>query len=190
MSQLILALDSAGSPNRWISLQDAIMYHAKGLVAWQIGEQAFEMRGGISRLTGEESRIETSSIIAIKGRDFMVRHYDRVPALERSMLFNRDRHLCAYCGQVFRTAELEIEHVMPRSRGGADLWTNVVTACRHCNMRKGAQTPEEAHMPLLYVPYTPNRHEAFILANRRILADQMEFLLQGVPRHSRLLKAA
>ncbi|MFM1991674.1 MAG: hypothetical protein RJA99_4631 [Pseudomonadota bacterium] len=41
-------------------------------------------------------------------------------------------------------------------------------------------------MPLLYVPYVPNRHEAFILANRRILSDQMTFLLAGVPRHSRL----
>jgi hypothetical protein len=41
-------------------------------------------------------------------------------------------------------------------------------------------------MPLLYVPYVPNRHEAFILSNRKILADQMEFLLRGVPRHSRL----
>ncbi len=41
-------------------------------------------------------------------------------------------------------------------------------------------------MPLLYVPYAPTRHEGFILANRRILVDQMQFLLAGVPRHSRL----
>ena len=41
-------------------------------------------------------------------------------------------------------------------------------------------------MPLLYVPYVPNRHEHFILRNRRILADQMEYLLAGVPRTSRL----
>jgi hypothetical protein len=46
-------------------------------------------------------------------------------------------------------------------------------------------------MPLLYVPYVPNRHEHFILRNRRILADQMEYLLAGVPRTSRLhLRAA
>jgi hypothetical protein len=45
-------------------------------------------------------------------------------------------------------------------------------------------------MPLLYVPYVPNRHEHFILRNRRILADQMEYLLAGVPRTSRLYTAA
>ena len=41
-------------------------------------------------------------------------------------------------------------------------------------------------MPLIYVPYVPNRNETFILTNRRILADQMEWLLGGVPAHSRL----
>ena len=60
------------------------------------------------------------------------------------------------------------------------------TACRSCNTRKGGQSPEQARMPLLYVPYVPNRHEHFILRNRRILADQMEYLLAGVPRTSRL----
>jgi len=63
---------------------------------------------------------------------------------------------------------------------------NVVTACRACNQRKGNRTPEEAHMHLLYAPYVPNRAEFLILANRRILADQMEFLLASVPRSSRL----
>ena len=41
-------------------------------------------------------------------------------------------------------------------------------------------------MPLLYVPYVPNRHEHFILRNRRILADQMEFLMAHLPQSSRL----
>jgi hypothetical protein len=63
---------------------------------------------------------------------------------------------------------------------------NSVTACRPCNTRKGNRAPEQANMPLLYVPYVPNRHEHFILRNRRILADQMEYLLAGVPRSSRL----
>jgi hypothetical protein len=79
-----------------------------------------------------------------------------------------------------------MEHVTPSSRGGSTVWQNVVSACRACNQRKGNRTPESAGMPLLYVPYVPNRHEAFILANRRIVADQMNFLLAGVPRHSRL----
>ncbi|MEJ2452290.1 MAG: HNH endonuclease, partial [Gammaproteobacteria bacterium] len=62
------------------------------------------------------------------------------------------------------------------SRGGRDNWANVVAACRRCNAHKGGRTPEEAAMPLLAVPYVPNLAEYLFLRNRRILADQMEFL--------------
>ena len=81
-------------------------------------------------------------------------------------------------------------HVIPFSRGGRDTWMNVVTACRSCNERKSDRTPEMAHMELLYLPYVPNRAEYLILTNRRILADQMEFLAQHVPAQSRLHQPA
>jgi hypothetical protein len=61
-----------------------------------------------------------------------------------------------------------------------------VTACRTCNELKSNRTPEEAGMKLLYVPYAPNRYEGMILANRHILADQMDYLLAHVPKNSRL----
>jgi hypothetical protein len=186
MSHFILALDAAGAPHRWIDFERAAYYYAKALVLWAAGERDVVLRGGFSRATGERSRLAMNSIIALKGKDFMVRTYEREPTLSKEMLLARDRHVCAYCGQRFKASELEMEHVTPRSRGGDDHWTNLVAACRKCNDRKGNRTPEEARMPLLYVPYIPNRHEAFILSNRRILADQMEFLLLGVPKHSRL----
>lgn len=63
---------------------------------------------------------------------------------------------------------------------------NCITACRSCNGRKGNRLLHEAGMELLYLPYIPNLHEDMILKGRRILADQMEFLLASVPRHSRL----
>ena len=65
---------------------------------------------------------------------------------------------------------------------------NVVTACIKCNSRKGCRTPEEAGMSLLYLPYTPNWFEDLILqaGGRKILADQMEFLMAKVPTNSRL----
>jgi 5-methylcytosine-specific restriction endonuclease McrA len=63
---------------------------------------------------------------------------------------------------------------------------NLVAACKACNCRKADRTPEGAGMKLHYVPYIPNRYEAFILSNRKILADQMEFLLLGVPKSSRM----
>jgi 5-methylcytosine-specific restriction endonuclease McrA len=79
-----------------------------------------------------------------------------------------------------------MEHVVPSSKGGTDSWMNLVSACKACNRRKANRTPDAAGMKLHYVPYIPNRYEAFILRNRKILADQMEFLLLGVPRNSRV----
>jgi hypothetical protein len=70
--------------------------------------------------------------------------------------------------------------------GGIDTWMNCITACRACNGRKGNRMPEEARMSLLYLPYVPSLHEDMILRGRRILVDQMDFLLASVPRSSRL----
>ena len=73
------------------------------------------------------------------------------------------------------------------SRGGENTWMNCVTACIKCNTQKGARTPKEFGHELLYVPYEPNHYENMILQNRNILADQMEYLMGGVPKHSRVL---
>jgi 5-methylcytosine-specific restriction endonuclease McrA len=182
----ILALDSAGLPRRWINLEDAAAYYCRGAVAWDLGEHAFTLRGGFSRATGQQSRLVLRSIVAVRGERGSHRGQGQAPVLLREMLFARDRMLCAYCGGRFRATDLTAEHVLPQSRGGTNRWTNLVSACRPCNHRKGNRTPEEAGMALLYVPYTPSLHEAFILRNRRILADQMAFLMAGVPSHSRL----
>jgi 5-methylcytosine-specific restriction endonuclease McrA len=186
MRREILALDIAGAPHSWLAKREAVQYYAANQVAWSAGRTEFVFRGGTQRASGARSVIRASSIIAIKGRNFIVRNFDQVPALTREMLFVRDRNVCAYCAQRFRFKDLEIEHIVPSSRGGESSWMNLVAACRACNCRKANRTPEEAGMKLHYVPYVPNRYEAFILENRRIRADQMEFLLQGVPRTSRL----
>ena len=182
----ILVLDVAGTPVRWVDHESAAGYYASGKVRWELGEDRTVLHGGISRLHGHRSTLEIAAIIAIDGPRWKVRGTEDRAPLSRTMVFARDRHVCAYCGGRFGPNTLEMEHVTPSSRGGRTIWQNVVSACRACNQRKGNRTPEAAGMPLLYVPYVPNRHEAFILANRRILADQMAFLLAGVPRHSRL----
>ena len=61
----------------------------------------------------------------------------------------------------------------------------MVTACVACNLRKGNRTPQQAHMPLLAVPYRPSWVEHLILSNRNILADQMEFLVGHLPKKRR-----
>lgn len=185
MQALILTLDQAGLPQAWVDIEEAITYHAKRLVAWSLGNPVCEYRGGIQR-DGRRSRIETQSILALRGSGHTGRWFERSPVVANDLLYARDRHLCAYCGERFPARELSCDHVIPVSKGGKHVWTNLVSACRDCNGRKADRTPEQARMPLLYVPYVPSRHEHFILRNRHILADQMEYLLGGVPRGSRL----
>ena len=74
-------------------------------------------------------------------------------ALTRRAILARDGRRCQYCGRV--EGELTIDHVLPRSRGGATSWVNCVAACVACNQRKGNRTPEEAGMPLPRRPAPP-----------------------------------
>ncbi len=79
----------------------------------------------------------------------------RRPAFTRFNVFLRDRFCCQYCGTPFPTHELTFDHVIPRSRGGRTLWTNVVTACSSCNLAKGSFTPRECDMHPLTEPFQP-----------------------------------
>ena len=182
----VLALDVSGIPRQWISHDDAISYHATNSVAWSLGGIVAKYHGGF-KADGTISYIESPSIIAIKGHGFNPQKHAMV-ALSNKTLFGRDRNVCAYCGTHFvNFSRLSRDHIVPRSRGGANTWMNVVTACRPCNANKGSKTLKEAGMELVYVPYTPNHYENMILQNRNILADQMEYLITGVPKHSRIL---
>ena len=111
---------------------------------------------------------------------------DYIPPLNNRTLFRRDANLCMYCAEVFRTSELTRDHITPISLGGRDSWTNVVTECRRCNNHKGGRTPEQAAMQLIAVPFTPTYAEYIYLKGRRVLADQMEYLLTHFPRTSPL----
>jgi hypothetical protein len=146
------------------------------MIAWTTGDQQFTFRGGICRKTGDRSIVEISSIIAVK-RSSMHKYGKRtIPPLTNPELFLRDAHICMYCGNQFKENNLTRDHVTPISRGGKDRWSNVVSACKACNTRKGNRKPEEATMPLIAVPFVPNWAEYLALSNRKILADQMEFL--------------
>ena len=186
MDPLILRLDIAGRPQRWIPWQDAVILDSREMIAWTAGERTFTFYGGINRLSGCQSRIAVNSIIAVRGYSRNAGVERLVPPLSNRELFLRDQHLCMYCGRQFPGHLLTRDHLMPLSRGGADCWSNVVTACRGCNHAKGSRSPEEAGMSLLAVPYVPNRAEYLVLSNRRILADQMEFLKKRFRRSSRL----
>lgn len=184
----ILKLDAGGLPVGWIRWQTAVVLYARDRVRWEAGDERFIIRGGVCAATGRESRIEIGSIIAVADKS---KRFERgVPLLTNRTLFQRDQNLCLYCGEQFPVSELTRDHVIPVSRGGLTVWENCVTACRSCNQKKDDRTPEEARMPLLAVPYTPNLAEYLILQNRRILADQMAFLKSYARKHERRVSRA
>lgn len=181
----VLQLDVSGRPQAWISAKEAATLYASQAIAWTLGDPFHVLRGGIQRVTGLQSRIDLHPIVAVRGA-VPSRAWRQQPGLTNAKLFSRDRMVCAYCGHRFPADLLTREHIVPTSRGGLDSWMNCITACRACNGRKGNRMPEESGMTLLYLPYVPSLHEDMILRGRRILADQMEFLLASVPRTSRL----
>ena len=84
---------------------------------------------------------------------YMVKRPLHQRRLSRREVFVRDRHTCQYCGR--QNGRLTLDHVVPRARGGEHSWTNIVSACNHCNHRKAGRTPREANMLLRREPRPP-----------------------------------
>lgn len=184
---LILRLDVVGKPVSWIPWQLAVCLYSRDRIAWTAGSHELTILGGTCRKTGQQSQISINSIIAVHGIDHQHQGHAVVPPLTNRELFFRDGFLCMYCGKEFPSRLLTRDHIKPISKGGTDTWPNVVSACRSCNTHKGNRNPEEAHMPLLAVPYVPNWAEYLALSNRKILSDQMEFLRKQFSAKSRLV---
>ena len=84
---------------------------------------------------------------------------DRRPPFTRFNVFLRDRFSCQYCQKAFPANELTFDHLVPRSRGGRTAWTNILTACTRCNLRKGSRLPHECGMQPVAKPYVPTSHQ-------------------------------
>ena len=181
----VLSLDSSGRILDWISWQEAVCLYVRDAVSWTLGQPCLTVHGGHNRDSGEQSLIHLHPIVASRSRT-RAPMIDPAPALTNQALFARDRHLCMYCGQHYSRSDLTRDHVLPLSRGGLDIWENVVAACLACNTRKSSKTPQQAGMPLLAIPFRPSWVEHLILSNRHILADQMDFLMGHMPRKKRL----
>lgn len=95
-----------------------------------------------------------------------VRFRTRGLKLNRKRIYKRDNNECVYCGS---QRNLTIDHVIPRSRGGKNSWTNLVTCCRTCNLKKADKTPEEANMKMKFKPYEPNVFSSIVSSDVEIL---------------------
>ncbi len=115
---------------------------------------------------GDHEWVRTSSAFLMVPRIIRVLRYDKSRPyrvrLTRKNLYFRDRNTCQYCGRRLKAKDLNIDHVVPRSRGGTDTWENLVCACVACNIRKGSRLPEEAGMTLIRPPFRPTLNPAIV----------------------------
>lgn len=188
LSQQVLRTDASGIPLEWIDFREAVRAYYLDQIVFSLGVKLYRIHGGSNAITGKRSSIEVNSIIATAGDSHAAvkarAHY--VPPLNNQALFARDAHMCMYCGGQFTAKGLSRDHILPLSQGGTDSWKNVVAACKRCNNRKAGRTPERAGMQLLAVPFVPTHAEYIYLQGKRVLADQMEFLLAHFPHSSPL----
>ena len=100
-----------------------------------------------------------------------VPQFNQVPAFTKRNVFLRDEYRCQYCGNIFHTRDLSLDHVVPRCKGGPLNWENAVTCCRKCNGRKGSLDLSEIKsigMQLLRPPRTPTQYELAKTASRML----------------------
>jgi 5-methylcytosine-specific restriction endonuclease McrA len=136
----VLVLNASYEPLNITSWRRATVMLLKGKAEGLEHDPALCIRPGLRRPT------------VIRLRQFVRVPFRPLP-LTRRNVFQRDGHRCQYCGT--RSERLSIDHVLPRSRGGAHAWENVTTACLRCNVAKANRTPREAGMVLKQPPRRP-----------------------------------
>lgn len=124
---------------------------------------------------GHIFRSETLEIAAptvVKLRYFVKVPYRSRASMSRRAVFVRDEFKCQYCG---RAAE-NVDHIIPRSRGGGHTWDNVVAACRPCNSRKEDRMLEHAGMKLRRLPKAPHESVWIIVAVEKVDPEWEQYL--------------
>ena len=141
-----------------------LLFQGHAQVVWKNEDgsfQTFSFREwrDFSQMEPSNEAIRTVSFKIRIPRVILLLFFDRMPKKEvkltRHNIFLRDKNTCQYCGRVFDRKDLNIDHVIPRDRGGPTTWENLVCSCIECNAKKGNRTPEEAGMKLIRKPKRP-----------------------------------
>lgn len=113
----------------------------------------------LSQREPEPEMVHTISFKIRVPRVIVLMLFDRMPKKEvkftRHNIFERDKNTCQYCGKVFDRRDLNLDHVIPRDKGGATTWENIVCSCIPCNTRKGNRLTHQAGMHLIKKPVRP-----------------------------------
>lgn len=142
-------------------------------------------------LEAAERRIRAANVSIPAPVVIRLVYYVRVPRqlsipLTRRALLLRDNYTCQYCGDKPPKSELTVDHVLPKVRGGVTVWENVVCACKACNLRKGARTPEEAHMLLRSRPERPRYLAIVIMAHTPAHQSWSKYIPAPLPNEALL----
>jgi 5-methylcytosine-specific restriction endonuclease McrA len=141
----VLVLNASYEPLNIVSVKRAIVLLLK--------EKAEVVEAAKAQIRAERMALDLPLVIRLVAYVPLPR---RLPLpLSRRTVLARDLYTCQYCGGQPGRAELTVDHVLPRSRGGVTSWENVVTACGSCNRHKGNRTPDEADMRLISTPSRP-----------------------------------
>ncbi len=137
----VLVLNATYEPIHVCAVRRALILLVKGV--------AHTEEAGEGRVHSPSRSLAIPSVIRLL-------EYRRIPrqmrAISRKNILVRDQHTCQYCNVQFGAGELTLDHVVPRSRGGANTWENLVACCLSCNNRKGDRLPHEAAMSLQRQP--------------------------------------
>jgi len=142
----------------------SLLFEGHAQVVWDTGAGEFETFSfnewrDFSRAEPHPDSVHTVSFRIRVPRVILLLFFDRLPKQEvkftRHNIFERDKCTCQYCGVVFERKDLNLDHVIPRDRGGPTTWENIVCSCIRCNTRKANRTPLEAGMSLIRKPKRP-----------------------------------
>ncbi len=161
LNAAVLVLNRSYLPVHVTSVRRAFSLLYQGL-ARAVNEQYetfdFDSWSELSVRVNEEAIGTLAGMIRIP-RVILLTAFDRVPKrhvrFSRLNIYARDRNTCQYCGQRSSRSELNLDHVVPRSKGGRSTWENVVCSCLECNRKKGGRTPAQAGLRLVRRPFRP-----------------------------------
>ena len=165
MSKEVLVLNASYEPLSLVSIRRAVVLLLR--------EKA-ELVDATSNLLRSASRTIAVPLV-IRLVQYVRLPLRKVPPTRVSIML-RDAYTCQYCGATPGKSNLTVDHVTPRSRGGEHVWTNLVTACKICNQKKGANTPEEAMMKLVRKPFEPS-YVMLVLLSNPVAAARWEQLM-------------
>ncbi len=166
----------------------AQVVQADGEECYQTHDLGSWIRHSTTTRNGE--RIHSARLALLVPKVVVLALYDRLPRLEvkfsRRNVFLRDKFTCQYCARTLPETQLNLDHVMPRDKGGRTTWENIVTSCFRCNTRKANKLPHEAGMHPRSKPFAPRWRPLFGLMENGLTDESWSRFIQTERPEARL----